>query len=136
MPDGTLHIRIESPEQARSRVRDRLAAIEGGEDVEDRAVLILKSVDDLSRVFSPKNMELLKTIAEEQPESVRETARIVDRQPSEVSTNLNELESLGVVKFEKHGASKRPTVWYNELSIEVQLPDVDFGTGPNTRALT
>ena len=133
MTDKTLHIRVEQPDTARDRIQERLAAIETGEDVEDRSVLYLKSVADLYRAFSPKNVELLKTILEQEPASGREAARLVDRQPSEVSKNLNELEQLGMIRFEQNGRAKRPVVWYTEVDVEISLQGVDLGMDPDNR---
>ena len=133
MTDKTLHIRVEQPDTARDRIQERLAAIETGEDVEDRSVLYLKSVADLYRAFSPKNVELLKTILEQEPASGREAAQLVDRQPSEVSKNLNELEQLGMIRFEQNGRAKRPVVWYTEVDVEISLQGVDLGMDPDSR---
>ena len=133
MTDKTLHIRVEQPDTARDRIQERLAAIETGEDVEDRSVLYLKSVADLYRAFSPKNVELLKTILEQEPASGREAAQLVDRQPSEVSKNLNELEQLGMIRFEQNGRAKRPVVWYTEVDVEISLQGVDLGMDPDNR---
>ena len=133
MTDKTLHIRVEQPDTARDRIQERLDSIETGEDVEDRSVLYLKSVADLYRAFSPKNVELLKTILEQEPASGREAAQLVDRQPSEVSKNLNELEQLGMIRFEQNGRAKRPVVWYTEVDVEISLQGVDLGMDPDNR---
>jgi predicted transcriptional regulator len=39
---------------------------------------------------------------------------------SQVHRNLGELGDLGLIEFEENGQSKRPTVWYD--AIEVELP--------------
>lgn len=132
---NTLHIRVERPQDARDHIQERLASIDDGEAIEDRSVLYLKSVADLHRVFSPKNVELLKAVLEQEPRSVREAARLVDRQPSEVSKNLNELEALGMIEFERDGRAKRPVVWYTEFDVEISLPGLDLGGDPDSRAL-
>ncbi|MFC7156181.1 hypothetical protein ACFQPA_12080 [Halomarina halobia] len=123
----TLTVRVEPVEQARDRIRARLEAIDQGAAPEDRSVLILKSEADLARVFSEKNMELIRTIAEHEPASMRETARLVGRGIAEVSANLNELEALGVIRFEQDGRSKRPVIWYDEIDVEIPLPTKDSG---------
>jgi len=133
MTEKTLHVKVEQPHTARDRIQERLDSIETGRDVEDRLVLYLKTVADLYRVFSPKNVELLKTILEHEPSSGRETARLVDRQPSEVSKNLNELEQLGMIRFEERGRAKRPVVWYTEVDVEISLPGIDLGMDPDSR---
>jgi predicted transcriptional regulator len=88
MTANTLHIRVDRPQNARDHIQERLAGIEDGDEIEERSVLYLKSVADLHRVFSPKNMELLKVVLEQEPRSVREAARFVDREPSSLIQEL------------------------------------------------
>ena len=118
----TLYIRVESAEKAHDRISKRLGEIDAGADVEDHFELILTSKRELARVLSEKNMELIETIAAHEPTSMRETARLVGRNIADVSTNLNELESLGVIKFDQDGRSKRPVIWYDDINVEIRLP--------------
>lgn len=70
------------------------------------------------------------TIARGEPESIRETARLVNRDVRQVHQNLEELEELGLIDFESEGRSKRPRVWYD--TIEVDLPLLDPEGDDNT----
>ena len=54
------------------------------------------------------NLTLLEAIVDEQPESIRETAEVVDRDYRGVHRNLMELQELGVIEFEADGGRKRP----------------------------
>ena len=72
------------------------------------------------------NLELLRTIARENPESVRETARLVDRDVRQVHDNLAELEALGLIGMTEDGSAKRSSVWFD--TIEVDLPLLDTNT--------
>jgi predicted transcriptional regulator len=47
---------------------------------------------------------------------------------------LEELAELGVIDFEMDGQTKRPTVWYDP--IEVDLPLFDFEIDSETPAET
>lgn len=120
----TLHVTIESGEEFHARVLDDLEAFEQGEldDTGDRHELSLPDERALSRVFSANNIELVRTIAEHDPASMRETARLVNRGVKEVSHNLNELERLGLIEFEQGGRSKRPIVWYDEIDVAIEMP--------------
>jgi predicted transcriptional regulator len=120
--DQTLTVRIESTDRFHEKVLSDLQAIEQGDTPEgDEFVVSLPDEAALSRVFSETNMELLHVIAEEEPESMRELARLVERDIKDVSRNLHELERLGVVRLEDAGRSKRPVVWYDEIEVRVQL---------------
>ena len=71
-----------------------------------------------------KNIELIRTTAPEEPESVRELARLFDCDIKNVSTALNRLEEIGLVELEDGGRAKRPTVWYDHVEIVIRLtPD-------------
>ena len=65
---------------------------------------------DSQRLCSPKNTELLRTIARASPERIPEFARLVDRDIRQVHDNLREHETYGFVALEPIGRAKRPTV--------------------------
>jgi predicted transcriptional regulator len=67
------------------------------------------------------NIELLRTIAREDPASIRETAQLVDRGYKEVHTALTELASLDVIEFEQNGSAKRPVVRFDDIEIQVDI---------------
>lgn len=116
-----LRITVESTDEFHEQVLEDLEALERGEDADDEYVLSLPSEAELGRLFGEKNIELLRTIVEHEPASIREAARLVERDVKDVSRNLYELESLGVVRFEEDGRAKRPVVWYDELDVTVSL---------------
>lgn len=129
----TLTIRLESDDEFHEEVRDKLAAIENGAEIAEPHVLSLPDEQALSRVLSPANLELIRTIAAAAPDSMRETARLVDRDIKEVSRNLNELAELGVVRFETEGRAKRPIVWFDQIEVDIDLsPPVDTSTDTAT----
>lgn len=120
----TLHIRVETGTNVFDDLQDDLAAIDRGEDVEpdEDPVLSVESVAALSRMLRETNLELLRAIAEHEPESIRATARLVDRGPAEVLENVNELADYGLVRLEQDGRAKRPVVWYDAIEIDVRIP--------------
>lgn len=126
MTHDTLTIRIESPDEFFDDVRSDLRALDQSDDPTPKRTLSLPDETALARVLTAKNVELLRAIANESPESVRELSRIVDRDVKNVSTAVNELESLGVLDLESDGRAKRPTVWYDDIDVKLALrPDRD-----------
>jgi predicted transcriptional regulator len=119
----TLYVTIGTPTD-RSDLDDRLAAIDAGEDIEPAdATLAVESLETFGRVFRPTNLRLLEAITTHEPESLRELARIVDRNPPDVLDNINELEIYGLVELVEEGRSKRPVVWYDEINVDMPLTD-------------
>lgn len=110
-----------------TRVEETLAALDRGEEPEPYFERVYRDVDNLHRVTRPKNLELLRVLATESPESIRETARLVDRDVRQVHRNLEELADLDLVEFESDGPGKpkRPTVWYDEIAVELPLTTED-----------
>lgn len=69
----------------------------------------------------PTTIELLRTIASEEPASIREAARLVDRDVRQVHDNLWELGQLGLVAFDRSGRAHRPVVDYDRIEVAVDL---------------
>jgi len=87
----TLTVRLGGGDDERDALLDDVEAMERGEDVEDRHVLVLDDEAELQRLLSPVNLGLLRAIREHEPESMRETADLVERDFKEVHRNLTEL---------------------------------------------
>jgi len=89
------------------------------------------SYAELSRLLSPKNLELLETISEHQPESIREAAELVERDYKQVHRNLSELEDIGVIELEGGGSgrAKTPKLAYDGPEIDIPFPKSDGSVG-------
>ena len=124
----TLHVRINSSSD-RSDLEDTLAALDAGESVDPKpSTLSVEDLEKFGRIFRPTNLKLLEAIADHEPDSIRELARIVGRHPPEVTENVTELANYGLVELEQNGRAKRPVVWYDEINIDLPIgqhsPDV------------
>ena len=116
----TLHVQIISAD--RNSLEERLEAIDAGDDVEpSEPTLSIEDLETFGHVFRAANLELLEAIVEHEPESIRELARLVDRNPPEVLDNVNELADYGLLEFEENGSMKRPVVWYDEIHADFPL---------------
>jgi predicted transcriptional regulator len=71
----------------------------------------------LTDVFNERTYTLLRVIRDEEPASIRETARLVGRDKKNVHEELTTLEALGVIRFEEDGRAKRPVFPYTELVV-------------------
>jgi len=109
----TLTITIGRGEELEGETIDRIRSAAAGEDLaDDDPILNFDSYTTLARFLSDRNLELLEAIVEHDPDSIRATARVVDRDYREVHRNLTELEDLGLITFEggAPGKAKRPVV--------------------------
>ena len=129
---STLKVTVGDRDRLDQRTRSRIKTAQKGQDLDDaQPVLNFGSYAELSRLLSPKNLELLETVSEHDPESIREAAELVDRDYKQVHRNLSELEDIGVIELEGGGPgqAKRPKLAYDGLEIDIPFtgPDRDVG---------
>lgn len=117
--DRTLHIRFRTEND--DALEDALAALDRGDTPEPHLEVVYHDPADIHRVTRPKSLELLRAIVQHSPDSIRETARLVGRDVSQVHRNLTELEELHLVELTEDGQSKRPSVWYEAIDIDLPL---------------
>lgn len=118
----TLKVTIGERDRLDQRTRSRITAAQEGQDLEDaQPVLNFGSYAELSRLLSPKNLELLEAIYRHDPESISEAAELVDRDYKQVYRNLSELEDIGVIEFDGDGSGqpKKPKLAYDGLEIDI-----------------
>jgi predicted transcriptional regulator len=121
--DGTtLHVKYMEPDDALEKPLEGIRSMKQDEEPEDTPLVVVTTKEDLNRVTRDTTIDLINAIAEHEPASIRETARLVDRSPIDVKKNLDELERIGLVRLEREGGAKRPVVWYNKLDLEVPVP--------------
>ena len=102
-----------------------LAQLEAGKKVSAQPQwLYFSDVRAMGKVLTPKRLELLKTIHDRHPESVRALAALTGRHVKNVAEDLGLLASRGLVEMRGGrgpGRRKAPTVSYETLTVEVHL---------------
>lgn len=123
MTQNTLIVTVESISAVQQRTAEAFEqALSDGVPEEDAPRrLSFENTDQLGQVFTPRAIDLLQAIAQEEPASIREATRLVDRDIKQVSENLNRLEEYGIVEFVDEGRAKRPVVPYDEIDIQLPL---------------
>lgn len=114
-----LLVTVASPEETYRQSHDAVERLARGEDVDEPDRFNFSSADRLFETFNPRTMELLRVIDDQEPSSIRETARLVDRDKKNVHDELTRLYRLGVIRFEQDGQAKRPVVPYEEIVISL-----------------
>jgi predicted transcriptional regulator len=128
----TLKVTVGDRDRLDQRTRRRLKAAQAGEELDDvQPILNFGSYAELSRLLSPKNLELLEAIAEHEPESIREAAELVDRDYKQVYQNLSELDDIGIIEFEGGGPgrAKKPILAYDGLEVDLPFIESDDHLG-------
>jgi predicted transcriptional regulator len=116
---STLVVTVESSQQFHDDVTAAIEALDRGESVDESPTLSFTSYDELLTTFTPTTLDLIDTIRREEPTSINETARAVDRDVKNVHEQLVRLDNMGVIYFAEEGQAKRPVVWFDELIMRV-----------------
>ena len=134
----TLHITVGDREQLRE---DALQFVQDAEtdtlDEQDgTATLQFGSYDDLVNSLTPLRLELIQTIAEHAPDSMREAARLVDRDVSDVHSDLKHLETLGILELEEGGpgGAIQPVVPFDRIEMHIDYPLLNNRDGDDASA--
>jgi len=125
----TLHITVGDREQLREETLQFVQAAEADDrtDHDDRTVIQFGSYGDLVDSLTPLRLELIQAIAEGDPQSMREAARLVDRDVSDVHSDLKQLEVLGLIQLEDGGpgGAVQPAVPFDRIEMHIDYPLVD-----------
>ena len=117
--ESTLVVTVKSSSEYHDDVTDGIEALERGDAVDATPTLSFTSYDDLMETLTPRVLDLIEAIRREEPVSINETARVVDRDVKNVHEELSRLAQLGIIFFEEDGQSKRPVVWFDKLLINL-----------------
>ena len=117
--ESTLVMTVKSSSKFHDDVTGGIKAIKHGDAADSTPTLSFTSYDDLMETLTPRVLDLVEAIRREEPASINETARVVDRDVKNVHEELSRLARLGIIFFEKDGQSKRPVVWLDELVINL-----------------
>jgi len=133
----TLHITVGDRTQLREDTLQFIQRAEADEPDErdERAVLQFGTYDDLVDSLTPLRLDLIQAIAQESPTSMREAARLVDRDVSDVHGDLKHLEVLGILELREGGPSGaiQPVVPFDRIEMHIDYPlldDVDADSTP------
>lgn len=75
------------------------------------------SLRSLSEVLNENNVELLRLMSEQQPESIKELAEISGRKQSNLSRTLNTMAQYGIVEMRRHNKTVQPVVKAMDFNI-------------------
>ncbi len=86
--------------------------------------LYFTDLETFRKCLTPKRLELLWTVADKHPQSVRELATLVEREPKNVSQDLEYLCWVGLVEFRPssaHANARAPVVPYDRVDLSLDL---------------
>jgi predicted transcriptional regulator len=122
--ESTLVVTVKSSSEFHDDVTDGIKTLKRGDAVDSTPTLSFTSYDDLMETLTPRVLDLIEAIRQEEPSSINEAARVVDRDVKNVYEELSRLAQLGIIFYEKDGQNKRPVVWFDELVINLPFDPV------------
>ena len=118
----TLVVTVESNEAFDDEVRSAIERLQDGEPVESTHTVSFPNEEILAKTLTATTLALLRALSQHKPASIRETARIVERDVKNVHDELKRLEAMGIVRFEDVGQAKKPIFPFDELIVNVPFP--------------
>ena len=101
-------------------IRMRLLAIAKGEYVpkSNEPKVWYTSINAISQILRPENIELLRLIDSERPDSLTQLAELTGRAKSNLSNTLKTLSEKGFVRMEQgKGKSLKPVALFTDFEI-------------------
>lgn len=118
----TLVVTIESDEAFDDEVRSAIERLQDGEPVHSTHTVSFPSEELLAETLTATTLALLRALSTHEPASIRETARLVERDVKNVHDELTRLETMGIIRFEAVGQAKKPVFPFDELIVNVPFP--------------
>jgi len=85
------------------------------------AIFINPLSEDFFEAFTRKRLELVKSIMDEEPNSIRELAKRVDRNIKNVFEDLQLLNNLKIIEFINEGRCKKPVIKKRTIIMSFKL---------------
>jgi predicted transcriptional regulator len=116
---STLRITSLPAEQAQAAAIERAEQWEAGEAIPH--VVNFEDRTRLRQLLTDRRMELLETVMNDPPESIRALADRLERDVHDVHDDLYLLAEYDIIHFEADGRAKQPYVPYDTVRIEVEF---------------
>lgn len=112
-----LNVRVASHHSVKAGVLKTWKDAEAGKSVKARHGLSFRSYEDMHKVLAPARLQIVKTLAGQEPMSIREVSRRVGRALKGVHTDVVTLINAGVIDRTEEGVSFP----YDRIHLEVDI---------------
>lgn len=116
---STLKISAKSFEEFKEDSLEKMGEFEDGRDVPHS--VSFEDPTKLRKILTEKRIELIQYLMDNEVESIGDLAEELDRGLKEVGEDLNLLEEYNIVRIEKEGRAKRPSVSYDRIEIDIGI---------------
>lgn len=81
----------------------------------------VSSMKVLGSLLDDGNLQLLKLIREQRPESIAALAALSGRKPNNVSRTLKTMARYGIVSLERHNRTVRPIAAASDIQVQIAV---------------
>ncbi|MBF0236045.1 MAG: transcriptional regulator [Desulfamplus sp.] len=108
---------------SRDEYKKRTIAIARGEykPEKNEPKIWFESLQSMAQVLSNENQNLLKTIINQKPDSLKELEKATGKKSSNLSRTLKLMARYGIIRLEKHSRNIRPIVEATDFRVEFGL---------------
>ncbi|NOZ89773.1 MAG: helix-turn-helix domain-containing protein [Epsilonproteobacteria bacterium] len=108
---------------SKEEYKKRTIAIAKGEYIpkKDEPKVWFESIGSMSQILSNQNQELLKTIIQNKPQSLKELEELTGRAKSNLSRTLKTLQRYGIVELNRVNNALVPKVKATRFQVEFGL---------------
>lgn len=119
-----IKIAVKSHPELFEEVKDVWGKIEEGKAVKKHEAIYFENLKAMRRVLTEERLRVLKTIKQNQPSSVYELAKILQRDVKNTFNDVQFLARVGLIELKKskQGREKTtPVVRYNRIRLEIAV---------------
>lgn len=91
-------------------------------------LLNFENPTDLRKLLTERRLEVLRSINDAPPTSIRDLADRLGRAASDVHDDVHLLADYNIVYFEQEGRARAPYIPYERVTIEIDMLGTDVGT--------
>jgi len=113
----TLRITVESVDQMFDDAIEQLDS----DGPPDEAVRSFEQIGDIRALLTDRRVEVMRTIMSQNPVSITDLADQLDRNYSDVHSDVEVLANHHIVYFDTEGQRKRPVIPYDRIRLDVEV---------------
>lgn len=95
--------------------------ISGKIDLPDKVIVFALTDQELSKIFTKKRIELIRTIKQKNPKTIKELAKIVKRLLPAVDRDIKMLEGYGIVSLRRNKKGVQPIVKKEAIVLPLSI---------------
>ncbi len=117
----TYIIQVKTIKESLRDFADAYKKLESGKKIKPVHKLTFPNIGVFRKFMTKRRLELLRTIKNKKPSSIKELERLTKRDYKSVNTDLDILKKNGLIQLGKQNNKVKPTVNYKEIDIKISL---------------